>query len=461
MNIPLRRVSVTCAVLLFALLAHLTHLQAFGRRDLVADHRNERALLARYAHPRGDILTYDGRVLATSAETGTGPYRHRRVYTGGRTYAPVTGHFSLRRATGVERAAQAVLSGTDPKIRMRALVGDGPPAGADVRLTIRHRVQWAAYQGLARAGRPGAAVAIDPATGAILALASYPSYDPAGYTAQDAAAVEAADRALRGDPARPLLNRALHGTYPPGPAFEVVTTAAALASGEYTIASPISAGAGQVAPPPSRPDGSPAGPGERPCGNGRPTLAHAFRLSCGAAFAALGAQLGQDLLRDQAEAFGFNATDLAVPLRVAASTFPAGLDRTGTALSAAGLHDRATPLMIAMLSAAVANGGVAMRPYLVQEVRLPDGSIIDRAGPAPYRTAVPPALAGQLTVLMATATRPGLALEGVEVAAKSSPTVVTAFAPATAPEVAVGVVLEQGPARAAPIARAILQAALS
>lgn len=459
MNIPLRRVSVTCAALLFVLLAHVTHLQAFGRRDLVADHRNERALLARYAHPRGDILTYDGRLLATSAATGTGPYRHRRVYTGGRMYAPVTGHFSLHRATGIERAEQAVLSGADPKIRVRALVGDGPPAGADVRLTIRHRVQWAAYQGLARAGRPGAAVAIDPATGAILALAGYPSYDPAGYTAQDAAAVRAADQVLRGDPARPLLNRALHGTYPPGPAFEVVTAAAALASGEYTIASPISARAGQAAPPLSRP----AGQGERPCGNGRPTLAHAFRLSCGAAFATLGVQLGQDLLRDQAEAFGFNATDLAVPLRVAASTFPAGLDRPGAALSAAGVHGGATPLMIAMLSAAVANGGVAMRPYLVQEVRLPDGSIINRADPAPYRTAVPPALAGQLTVLMATATRPGLALEGVEVAAKSSPTVVTAFAPATAPEVAVGVVLEpgMGPARAAPVARAILQAALS
>ncbi|MFG3440109.1 penicillin-binding transpeptidase domain-containing protein [Nonomuraea sp. NPDC047897] len=460
MDLPLRRVCVTCAVLLFVLLAHVTHLQAFGARDLAADRRDERALLARYAHPRGDILTYDGRILATSAATGTGPYRHRRVYPGAKMYAPVTGHFSLHRATGIERAEQAVLSGADPKVRMRALVKDGPHEGADVRLTLRHRVQQAAYQELARAGRPGAAVAIDPATGAILALASYPSYDPAGHAAQDAAAVLAADLLLRRDPARPLLNRALHGTYPPGPAFEVVTAAAALASGEYTIASLISAPDGQVTPPPDHPAGTPPGSDERRCGNGTPTLAHAFRRSCGGAFAALGRQLGQDLLRDQAEAFGFNAGDLAVPLRVAASTFPAGPDRPGAVVQA-GPQDRATPLMIAMLSAAVANGGVAMRPYLVQEVRLPDGSIINRADPRPYRTAVPPELAGQLTVLMATATRPGLALEGVEVAAKSSPAVVTAFAPATAPEVAVGVVLEPGPARAAPVARAILRAALS
>ncbi|MBB6351480.1 penicillin-binding transpeptidase domain-containing protein [Nonomuraea muscovyensis] len=460
MNIPLRRVAVTCAVLLFALLANVTYLQAFGPRDLVADRRNERTLLARYAHPRGDILTHEGRVLATSAATDTGPFRHRRVYPGGRMYAPVTGHFSLHRAAGLERAEDAVLSGSHPSVRVRTLVRDGRPEGADVRLTIRHRVQQAAYQSLARAGRPGAAVAIDPVTGAILALASYPSYDPAGHAVQDAGTVDAVDRLLRGDPAQPMLNRALRRAYPPGPASEVVTAAAALASGEYTIASPITARAGEVAPPLSLPAGSP-GPGERSCGNGRPTLAHAFRLSCAAAFAALRVQLGPDLLRDQAEAFGFNAADLTVPLRVAASTFPAGLDRSGTALSAAGLPDRATPLMIAMLSAAVANGGVAMRPYLVEEVRLPDGSIINRAGPRPYRTAMSPALAGQLTILMATATRPDLALQGVEVAAKPGPDVVTAFAPATAPEVAVGVVLEPGTAPAAPVARAILRAALS
>ncbi|WP_113700390.1 penicillin-binding transpeptidase domain-containing protein [Nonomuraea lactucae] len=509
-NIPLRRVAVACAVLLFALLANLTCLQAFRARGLNADPRNERALLARYEHPRGDILTYDGRTVATSRATDTGPYRHRRVHTGGETYAPVTGHLFLNRATGIEHAEDAVLAGHDARVRMRALVKDGASEGADVRLTIRDRIQRTAYESLARVGSPGAAVALDPVTGAILALASYPSYDPGAFASQDTAALAAAERRLREDPSRPLLNRALHRTYPPGPSFELVTTAAALASGEYTIASQIDASdphlpppappapaqasppsteeaaAPLSGPPVSSPGPSVSSPGPsvsssspaaslpdaegRVCGDGRPSLAYAFRLSCGTAFANLGLQLGQDLLRDQAEAFGFGVPDLRIPIPVAASTYPATLDRPGTALSAVGLHaDRATPLMIAMLSAAVANGGVLMWPYLVEEVRLPDGSIINRSVPTPYRTVMSPALAGQLAILMATTTQPSapaaaLVLPGVEVAAKTGsgpPAVVTAFAPATAPEVAVAVVLERTPASASQIARAILQAALA
>ncbi|MEU4225428.1 penicillin-binding transpeptidase domain-containing protein [Nonomuraea sp. NPDC026600] len=467
-NIPLRRVARMCAALLFVLLADVTLIQGFGTRGLNADPRNQRSVIARFDHPRGDILTYEGAIIATNRKTDGEPYAYRRVYTDGERYAPVTGEASLNRTTGIEQAADGVLSGDDPRIRVRSLVRHGSAQGAAVRLTISERAQWAAYEGLRAAGRPGAAVAINPATGAILALASYPSYDPNAYTTTDPAELAETDRRLRGDPGRPLLNRAVNQSYPPGSAFKLVTAAAALSSGEYTPTSRVDA--------PARlrfPGGTVTGlPGSGLCGQAHPTLPDAFRASCDAAFAGIGLQLGQDILRDQAEAFGFNAGDLTIPLRVTASTYPLNMDRAQTALSAIGrYHDRATPLMIAMLSAAVANHGVLMRPYLVEDVRLPDGSLIDRANPTPYRVAMPATLARQLTSMMLTAPGAGgsgtaASIPGVAVAAKTGAgedhALFTGFAPADRPEVAVGVVVEHAaPSAAAPIARAVLEAALS
>ncbi|MEW9551428.1 penicillin-binding transpeptidase domain-containing protein [Nonomuraea sp. NPDC050783] len=474
-NVSAGRVALLCGGMLFALLAHVTLVQAFGSHTLNADRRNERPLIERYGHPRGTIRTYDGTAVAESRPSGGGPYRYRRVYPHGEVYAPVTGHLALHRATGIERAQDGVLSGDDARVKVRSLVRAGQSEGADVRLTIRDRAQRAAYEGLRAAGVPGAVVALDPATGAVLALASYPSYDPNAFTTFDRARLAEAGRRLHRDPGRPLLNRALNGAYPPGATFKLVTTAAALASGEYTPASLLDAPA--LLPLPGGRESVRNNPG---CRDPRPTLMYAFQVSCETAFAGLGLRLGQDLLRDQAEAFGFNAGPPAIPLPVTPSRYPAGLDRAQTALAAIGRHDdRATPLMIAMLSAAVANGGVLMRPYLVQEVRLPGGSVINQAAPAPWRTAVPPTLAKHLAALMTTVTHAGgtgtgAALPGVEVAAKTGEAaagpgaeehaLVTAFAPADRPEVAVGVVLERPGARAravAPIARAVIQAALS
>lgn len=469
-NVPLGRVARLCAAMLFVLLAHITLIQAFGSHALNADHRNERPLIARYGHPRGDIVTYDGTPIATSRPTGAGPYRYHRVYPHGELFAAVTGHVALRHSTGIEQAQDAVLSGDDAKVRVRSLVREGTVEGADVRLTISDRAQWAAYEGLRATGVPGAAVAIDPATGAILALATYPTYDPNTLTTFDQARLGEAVRRLRQAPARPLLNRALNQLYPPGSTFKVVTTAAALASGEYTPSALVDAPARLRLPgTPTYLRGS--------CGP-RPTLMYAFQRSCDTAFATIGLQLGRDLLRDQAEAFGFNGEGLRIPLVTTPSRYPPAMDRPQTALAAIGHHDNlVTPLMVAMLSAAVANKGVLMRPYLVEEVRVPDGSIINRAGPTPYRTAMSPELARYLAVMMTTVTQAGgagAAIPGVRVAAQAAVSsavpgagdhaLVTAFAPAEAPEVAVGVVLERPGERAdavTAIARTIMEAALS
>ncbi|GAA2364111.1 peptidoglycan D,D-transpeptidase FtsI family protein [Nonomuraea africana] len=476
MNIPLRRVALVCAVMMFLLLGNVTFIQAFRAPALNADPRNQRTLIARFDHPRGKILTSDGTVIAGSRKTRNAGYTYRRTYPEGNLYAAVTGYASLYTTTGLERAEDARLSGGDPKVRLRALVRDGIAQGADVRTTIDERAQRAAYEGLAATGGRGAAVALNPATGAILALVSYPSYDPGRYTTFDSGKLARADRELRGDPGQPLLNRALNQTYPPGSTFKVVTTAAGLTSGRYTPDSQVEAPPRLLLPGTSTQLGNSGG---ESCGDGHPPLAYAFQASCNTAFVAMGLDLGQDVLRRQAAAFGFDGAGLRVPMPVSPSVYPSGMDQAQTAMSAIGQFDvRATPLQVAMLSAAVANDGALMAPYLVEEVRLPDGAVVERAEPSRWRAAMSAQDANDLTTMMITVTRPGgtgtaAAIPGVEVAAKTGTAenvqgaqdhaLFTGFAPADDPQVAVGVVVERagfGGDVAAPIARHIMEAVL-
>lgn len=475
MNVPLRRVAAVCGAMLFALLANVSFVQTFRVEALRDDPRNQRVLISRFDHPRGDIMLRDGTLIASHRRVD-GRFVYQRTYLDGPVFAPVTGYVSLFGATGIEQAEDDALSGSATGVRLRRWLHDTPEQGASLVLTIDERAQRAAYEGLAATGRMGAAVALDPKTGAILAMASYPSYDPNAYATFDSAELARVDWELRNDPARPLLNRAVERTYPPGSAFKAITAAAALAAGMAAPADEV------PAPRTLRLPGTDVrlrNFGGRPCGDGTPPLAQAFLLSCNTAFARLGLRLGAARLREQAEAFGFGDAELTVPLPVARSVFPAEPDRPQTALAAIGQYDvRATPLAIAMISAAIGNGGTLMRPYLVQEVRLADGTLIEEARPTVYGTPVDPVVAGRLAAMMVMVTAPGgtgarAAIPGVRVAAKTGTAenaadgedhaVCTAFAPADDPVAAVGVVVEHGGSGgrvAAPIARAILEALL-
>ncbi|WP_433243821.1 peptidoglycan D,D-transpeptidase FtsI family protein [Streptosporangium sp. CA-135522] len=474
-NIPLRRVALVCGVMLFALLAKVSYLQTFGADRLSADPRNHRKMITRFDDPRGEILLRDDTVIATSEENEGGAFRYRRVYPQGPLYAPVTGHISIYGESGIEAAEDAVLVGADAGVKVWSLV-NGAENGATIRLTIDGRAQRAAYEALRATGLPGAAVAINPNTGAILAMASFPSYDPNLYTTFDGARLDKVDRRLQGDPGNPLLNRAIQRNYPPGSAFKIVTSAAALGSGRYSPTTRVDA------PTTLRLPGTGTylrNSGGAACGDGNPPLAYAFKTSCNTPFAKIGLDLGQDALREQAEAFGFGADDLTVPMPVARSVYPSRMDRAQTAMSALGqFDDRATPLMIAMISAAVANDGLLMRPYLVQEVRLSDGTTVSEADPSWYRRTLDEDAANRITAMMVTVTQPGgtgtaAAIPGIDVAAKTGTAenaasgqdhaVITAFAPAANPRVAVGVLVERGGFGgrvAAPIAKAVLRAVL-
>lgn len=487
MNGPLRRVAAACLVLFGLLLVNVNYLQVVKAADYRNNRGNSRVLLRTYAQERGPIAVGTGpgrQALARSVKT-TDRLTYLRTYPGGETYAHATGFFSLvYGATEIERAENSVLSGDDPRLFTRRLsdyVTGREPQGGSVVLTLQPGAQRAAYDGLA--GRRGAAVALDPKTGAILALVSSPSYDPNTLASHDPAAIRRAYRSLVDNPSQPLLNRALRQTYPPGSTFKIVTAAAALSDG--TVQSPqtvIPAPRELLLPQTSVPLKNFGGETCDP--SGRQSLLDALRISCNTAFAQLALGVGQRDLRAQARAFGFGDAGLQVPLQTATSVFPDQLTPPQVGQSGIGQFEvRATPLQMAMMAAGVANGGTVMKPYLVREVQAPDLSTIDTASPQVYQRAVSPRVAAQLQEMMLAVVQSGTGtnaqIAGVQVAGKTGTAQHGAgqaphawfvgFAPADNPQVAVAVVVEDGGtlgseatggAVAAPIARDVMRAVL-
>jgi peptidoglycan glycosyltransferase len=337
--------------------------------------------------------------------------------------------------------------------------------------------QRAAYDGLD--GQAGAVAAIDPRTGAILALVSVPSYDPNLLTSHDPSRVTENYDQLRVDPESPLLNRSTQQLYPPGSLFKVVVAAAALESGKYEPSTQIPAPAQLDLPDTSAVISN---YDDAACRGGQVSLAEALAISCNTAFARIGMSLGDDALRKQAVAFGFNEA-IDIPLPVVPSIYPEDLDVPQTAQSAIGQFDvRATVLQMAMVGAGVANDGSVMLPFLVAEEQAPDLSSLSVTEPEQLSRAVSPEVASELTDMMVGVVTGGTgenaAIPGVTVAGKTGtaqdgnriPHVwFMAFAPAEDPQVAVAVIVENGGrlgndatggAVAAPIAREVMEAVL-
>lgn len=481
MNKPLRRVSVAILVLFLLLLANVTYVQAVEAGSLRERPDNTRTLLDSYSRPRGQIVAGDTAIVRSKPTKDTRKYL--RVYKQGATYAPVTGYYTLYSSSGIEHAENSMLSGEDDRLfvrRIADLFQGKAPEGASVHLSINPKAQRAAYDGLQ--GHKGAAVAIDPRTGAILAMATSPSYNPNKLAGHNNKAVDKAYKQLSSDQDQPLLNRALQGRYPPGSTFKLVTSAAALSSGKYDPNTAISSPTVYRLPG-TRTDLHNFG-GEV-CGDGvHQSLQDALTISCNTAFAKLGVKLGDDALRAQAKKFGFGQS-FDVPMASAKSVFPADPDEAQTALSAIGQYDVAsTPLQMAMVSAAIANKGTVMKPYLVSEVRAPDLKVIQRAEPTVYDQAVSPQVAGQLTTMMRSVVERGTGtnaqIPGTAVAGKTGTAQhgtgeaphawFTGFAPADNPQVAVAVIVEDGGsmgseatggAVAAPIAKAMMRAVIN
>jgi penicillin-binding protein A len=487
MNTSLRRISVMIMVLIVLLLANATLTQVFTADGLRSDPRNQRVLLDEYSRQRGQISA-GGQLLAYSVST-EGRFRFLRVYPNPLAYAPVTGFYSLRySSTGLERAEDTVLNGSDQRLFGRRLADfftGRDPRGGNVSTTINPQVQQAAWDAMedgCNRGCKGSVVALEPSTGRILAMVSSPSYDPNLLATHDVEEQSETWQQLRDNPDNPLLNRAISETYPPGSTFKVITTAAALQHG-------ATEGTSLTAQPRiPLPDSTATleNFGGASCGGG-PTasLREAFAKSCNTAFVQLGIDTGADALRSTALAFGLDAAPETIPLQVAESTIGPIPDEAALGMSSIGQKDVAlTPLQNAMVAATVANKGVSMRPYLVDSLKGPDLANISTTAPREERRAVSQQVADTLTDLMVAAeqvTQQKGAIAGVQIASKTGTAEhgtdprntpphawYIAFAPAQAPKVAVAVLVENGGDRlnatggavAAPIGRATIAAAL-
>ncbi|GGH97960.1 peptidoglycan D,D-transpeptidase FtsI family protein [Arthrobacter liuii] len=485
MNQAIRHAWVA-AVAMFALLfGAISFVQVVGADDLKTNPLNQRAILQNYCNDRGAIIV-GGTPVAESVQTGSETCTFQRTYPQPELYAGLTGYFSKNYgATGLEQSMAAELAGNSDQLfldRVGQLFLGNQPKGASVELTIDPQIQQLAYN-LIPDGQRGSIVVTNPKTGAILAMASKPSYNPNLVATQDAAAERANINELVKVPGINL-NQNVSGPtgelLAPGSVFKLVDTAAALASGKYNKDS--------VLPNPAEMsfDGIqyklPNYAGGNCYTRDTATFAFALQQSCNTPFASIALDLGRNAIADQARKFGFGE-DVGDQLKLGhalGNGFPDNLDAPGLAQSAIGQKDvRATPLQINMMTSAIANGGKQMQPNLIKTLRSPDLRVIDEPQPQQLRTSTTPQIAGQITEWMASAVSEGIAkgaaVPGIQVAGKTGTAELgngtnnswfTGFAPANNPQVSVTIVMEgvnitTGAQLTSPNAKKIFEAVLN
>jgi peptidoglycan glycosyltransferase len=486
MDRQIRRLAVAFLGLFVLLFAQTNYLQVFASSRLANNPSNQRLLLQEYDVHRGAILARDDRTVLAHSTATSGKFKYLRGYPQGDLYGQITGFYSLVYGrTGLEASQNDFLAGRATELLPQNLVDEllgRDRQGATVVTTIDPKLQKAASAALG--SLPGAVVALDPKTGEILAMVANPSYDPNQLSSQDPAQIRATWDSLNADPDKPLLSRASQELFPPGSTFKLVTAAAALENGMT---------------PDTKFPNPPAltlpqtthllhNFGDEHCLGGIPelTIAQALEVSCNVVFGQIGLQLGADKLVEQAQKFGFDQT---IPLEIPwaegsippASAFADALP--AVAFSAIGQQDvKANPLQMALVAAAIANGGTEMAPRLVREIRDPSGRVIRTFDPQPWGQPISAQTATELTAMMVNVVQSGTGtaaqIAGVQVAGKTG-TAETAtgnphawfvsFAPAENPQIVVAVVVLNGGSLgseatgghvAAPIARAVLQAAL-
>ncbi len=487
MNKPIRTMSIFALLLFVALMINATVLQYVRADELNEDPQNRRVVVASFSRERGAILA--GRDPVAESVPTDDEYDFQRTYPLPREYAHLTGYFSYYSQTGVERSENDVLSGEDPRLfvtRLVDMLSSSERQGGNVQLTIDRAAQDAAYSGMQALGEDtqGAVVAIEPSTGKILAMVSSPTYDPNRLADHDLDAVTEAYGELESSEDQPLLNRAVQTTLPPGSTFKLVTASAAIETGNYDADALVPGGSTYQLPLTSGETGR-LDNGGRSCGTDKIPMTQALEQSCNTTFLALADELGAEKMKSQAEAYGFNSDYLDdLPLQ-AQSRYPGGLDEPQTALSGIGQSEvAATPLQMAMIPAGIANGGIVMKPYVVDEIRSPDLDVLERTDPSELSRAVSPSTADEITDMMVSTVSIGTAtaaqIPGTDVAGKTGTAQSSAdrppyawfvsFAPADDPQVAVAVLVEStdvardeiaGGALGGPIAKAVMEAVIN
>ncbi len=481
-----------CFVLLFV---QLNRFQVLDAETLQDNPNNTRAIQRDFNQPRGQIVTRDDVVVATSVVVTEGDFTEQREYPHGNLYAHTVGYVSFTvGADGVERFYSDELIGDDNELAVIRDGLQGKESKQDVVLTLDHSLQTAAQEALG--DRNGSVVAMDPRSGELLALWSFPSYDPTPIASHDGAESSGAFRDLAEADSNPLLPKTYQEIYFPGSTFKVVTSSAALEQGNVTLSEPVFERSNGYELPLS--SSILRNFGGSTCGG---DLVELLVVSCNTAFAELAVeQLGPETMVAEAQRYGFNEEipfDLRTP---AVSTFPtdygetvvnptdevpAGIFENSAKLAqtAIGQNDvSASPLQMALVIAAVANDGEVPTPHVVREVRDTTGATVEEFNPEPFSRAMSPESASQLgEALVETATRGSakeISIDDLEIGAKTgtaqigtepkrSHAWIVAYAglPGQEPEIALAVLVEADPRRpeqtgggdAAPVAKAVIQ----
>jgi peptidoglycan glycosyltransferase len=480
-NRQVRRLGVTFLAMYGALFVWLNVIQVVKADEYNDNPGNTRAVVRDYGKPRGQIVSADGSVLADSVETDSHFGRERR-YPEGDLFGQITGYFSFTYGSdGVERTYNDELAGrTEARSfsRLVDLLLDEERTN-DVHLTLHKQVQEAARAALGE--RRGSVVAVDPRDGSIIAMWSWPSYDPAAVSQVDQAQAKAARDQLLADPNNPLLPRSFRETFFPGSTFKIVTAAAGLTSGKVTPEEPVYPRSSEYVPPQTT--SAINNFGGATCGG---NLLDILRVSCNTAFAQMGVDVGAQQLVDTAHAFGFGEEppiDLPAPEASPIESVDFFEENVPlVAQTAIGQNAvRSTPLQMALVAAAVANRGEVMVPHVMREVIDDEGKVVSRYRPSVWQRAMSEQhaaiLRDDMAQVVASGTARNLAVPNVPTAGKtgtaqvgdgSSHAWIIGFAPVDAPRVAVAVIVENqegaseatGGRVAAPIGRAVLEAAL-
>ena len=489
MNQRIRRFAVVLIVLYVILFAQLNFIQVGQKSTLEADTRNTRQTVRDFNDPRGDIRTSDGVVIATSVRNKAGSeFDWQRTYPEGDLYSAITGYFTFGYgATQIEKVQNDVLAGRtiEQQIKGFRSLFNGENTTGTVETTIDADIQQAAKDALGN--REGSVVVIEPATGAVKAMWSSPTYD-ANFVADQKRITSDVLTYLNEIPGKPLLANAYQERYMPGSTFKVITTAAALDDGLITKES-IWVEESEFLPPQT------TDPiqnyGNKVCGGDLPEV---FRRSCNTPFARIAIELGPEKMVAAAKRFGIGEI---IPFDLPRSTssqfgdveyFTQNLPLLGIGGFGQG-NTQMVPLHMAMVAASIAHGGVMMKPYVIGATYDHDGGVLQRTVPTVWKTPMTPATSSLLTELMVGVVNEGTAqccmklANGIQAAAKTgtaqlnaageperSHAWMIAFAPAEAPKYAIVVMLKgttaeisegTGGSLAGPVAKKVLDIALN
>jgi len=490
MNKQIAQLALLGLALIGALIVGTTYWQTWAAAGLADRQDNAIKLVAQFSIKRGLIRAADGEILATNRKkrTKSGQTVYFRRYPKAGLIANLVGYSTLSRSrTGLEASENDYLTGSNTNLKtildktLTQLRG-ATIKGNDLWLTVRPRAQRVAMAQLA--GKCGAAVALDPRTGAVLAMASQPTFNP-NLVESNFGAIARAGAPCQ--PASRLLNRATAGLFVPGSSFKVVTSTAALDSGRYTINSSFVDRGYCIEYGKQVHNFADQGRVER---FGSVDFLQALEHSINAIFCEIGKTIGAQSILNASKRFGFyKDPPLETPSNERA---PSGLYDHGKLFDPRHPETQVdpgrlafgqermltTPLQMAMVAAGVANSGVVMRPYVVQRVTAPGGGTVTRTKPHKYKRAMKTPTAAALNQMMQAVVTGGTGtaaqIPGIKVAGKTgtaetggrlNTTWFVAFAPADAPRVAVAVVLQDqtgaGGTTAAPIAKAIMESLLA